>query len=138
MRAVRTRDTAPEQALRAALDRLGVRYRSQYQTTLGTADMAFPSRRVAVFVDGAFWHGGSWRERGFGSLEEQFAGWRNGEWWLAKIRSNMARDRRQTRMLRRSGWSVLRFLDSSVQKHPDKCARRISSALRRRALSQIA
>src|SRR5438132_2559607 len=125
MRAVRTRDTGPEKTLRAALDRLRIRYRPQYRTAFGTADLAFPSRRVVVFVDGAFWHGKSWRGRGFGSLEDQFARWRNGEWWLAKIRSNVARDRRQTRMLRRSGWTVLRFPDSSIEKSPAGCVRRI-------------
>jgi DNA mismatch endonuclease, patch repair protein len=133
MRLVRTRDTSPEQSLRTAMDQLRLSYRSQFQTLAGCVDFAFPRRRVAVFVDGEFWHGRSWKRRGFDSLQNQFDHWRNGRWWLEKVRSNIARDRRQTRLLRRAGWSVLRVTDAAIRADADRCARRIGTALARRS-----
>lgn len=125
MRNIRTRATAPERLLTTALRQHGLPYRTQYRTRHGRVDIAFPGCRLAVFVDGCFWHGKSWRARGFSSLEDQFSHWRNGDWWLQKIRSNVARDKRQNRSLNRSGWRVLRFSDSSIAKNPDACALRI-------------
>jgi len=113
------------------MDRLGLRYRAQYDTPHGLADFAFPRQRVAVFVDGEFWHGRSWRSRGFASLEEQFGRWRNGAWWLNKVRSNLARDRRQARRLRHAGWSVLRVTDAALGRDADRCARRVKRATER-------
>jgi DNA mismatch endonuclease (patch repair protein) len=126
MRSIRTRDTRPELALRRALRASRVHYRSQYQTRSGRIDIALPGSRVAVFVDGAFWHGTSWRLRGFDSLESQFDRWRNGDWWLAKIRGNVARDRRQGRELRNAGWLVVRFSDYEIEMSTDRCVRRIT------------
>src|SRR5437762_11927058 len=92
MAAVHATNTRPELTLRRALHAAGLRYRVHYRTVAGRPDVVFPARKVAVFVDGDFWHGRSYRARGFRSLEEQFARWNNPEWWLAKIRANVARD----------------------------------------------
>ena len=75
MAAVRSTGTRPEMTLRRALFRRGLRYR--VRTTLpGKPDVVFPGARVACFVDGAFWHGGGWKERGYTSMESQFEGHR--------------------------------------------------------------
>jgi DNA mismatch endonuclease, patch repair protein len=129
MRAVRTRDTAPELALAAALRRHGLRFRRHYGL-VGTPDIAFPRRRVAIFVHGDYWHGNSWRARGFASLEDQFARWRNGAWWLRKVSANVRRDERQRRQLRRAGWRALRIWESDIERDVERCARRVLRAVR--------
>ena len=87
----------------------------------GTPDIAFPYRRVAVFIDGDFWHGrrlSSWSHK----LSPQ---------WLHKIVANVRRDRRNDRRLRTKGWSVLHIWGSQILKHPEKCVKRIEKALTR-------
>ncbi|HET8570055.1 MAG TPA: DUF559 domain-containing protein [Candidatus Limnocylindria bacterium] len=126
---VRGANTQPELVLRRALRRAGLRPVANYAGVIGRPDVAFPRRRVAVFVDGDFWHGRGFRERGYASLEEQFSRWRRGEWWLAKIRSNVARDRKVTRSLRRKGWTVLRFRENAVRQSPELCASQVAAVL---------
>jgi len=130
LRAVRGRDTKPELVLRRALHRRGLRFRTHYAVA-GRPDIVFPSRRLAIFVDGDFWHGRGYHERGFATLEEQFRRWNRGAWWLEKIRSNVARDRRVTRKLRREGWVVMRFRDSAVARSLERCVAEVAAALER-------
>lgn len=99
----RTRDTAPEIALRRALHRLGYRYRVDAPLPgmpRRKADILFTSRRIAVFVDGCFWHGCP-----------EHATWpaRNGDWWESKLRKNIARDLDTTERLTAEGWTVVRI-----------------------------
>ena len=89
MAAVKGRDTVPEIRLRRELHRRGLRYRLRSKLP-GKPDLVFSRARVAVFVDGDMWHGRGWRERGFSSMEEQFAGHRNPDFWIAKIRRNVS------------------------------------------------
>jgi DNA mismatch endonuclease (patch repair protein) len=96
------RDTPCELALRRAVHRLGLRFRVD-RPVVGTrrrADLVFPRARVAVFVDGCFWHGcpihGTWPKA-------------NAAWWKAKIRANARRDRDTDAGLAAAGWRVLRF-----------------------------
>jgi DNA mismatch endonuclease, patch repair protein len=130
MRAVRMRGTAPENELSRGLRRAGMRFRTQYPI-VGKPDIAFPRQRLAVFVDGAFWHGRSWKSRGYTSLEAQFANWRNGDWWLEKVRANLRRDHRQTRQLRRRGWSVVRVTDDEIARSLDRAVSRVARRLSR-------
>lgn len=129
MAAVRSRDTAPERLLRSALFRRGLRFRLHGKALPGRPDIVFATRRVIVFVDGDFWHGGGWKQRGFARLEDQFA--RNADFWIAKIQANMARDRKVTRQLRRLGWTVIRLWESQVRRSPERCAERVSKLLMR-------
>lgn len=107
-----------------------MRFRSQYPI-IGSPDIAFPRQRVAVFVDGAFWHGRSWKSRGYTSLEAQFQHWRNGDWWLEKVRANLRRDHRQTRQLRRGGWSVIRITDDEIARSLDRAVSRVARGISR-------
>src|SRR5258706_12912524 len=102
MQATRRRDTPGEIALRQALRALGLRYRVDV-TVPGTrrrADVAFIRAKVAVFLDGCFWHGcpkhGTWPKV-------------NASWWRTKIEGNRLRDRDTDRRLRRAGWTVIRY-----------------------------
>ncbi|HEX7901395.1 MAG TPA: very short patch repair endonuclease, partial [Planctomycetota bacterium] len=75
MSAVRSRDTVPELLLGKALRRLKLRFERCAADVPGTPDLVFRARGVAVFVDGDFWHGNSWRLRGCADLETQFRQW---------------------------------------------------------------
>jgi DNA mismatch endonuclease, patch repair protein len=113
MRAVRSRDTGPELVLRRALHKRGLRYRLRYPLP-GRPDLVFPTARLAVFVDGDFWHGNTWRLRGAASLEEYFAAMTNAAFWQAKIRKNIERDHTVNRRLQQDGWRVLRLWESDL------------------------
>lgn len=121
MSAVRHRNTAPEVSLRRALYALGVRgWRCDYRRVAGRPDIAWPALRVAVFVDGAFWHGHPSRHRPG----------RSGPYWDEKIANNVARDRRVDGELRAAGWEVLRLWDFEVNKRPRDAASRVDELLR--------
>jgi DNA mismatch endonuclease (patch repair protein) len=103
MSTARRRDTGPELALRRALHAAGLRYRVAYPVPgqrRRTIDVAFTRLRLAVFVDGCFWHG---------CPEHGTVPRSNAAWWRTKIRANQARDRDTDRVLSAFGWSVLRF-----------------------------
>ena len=72
MRAVRSRDTQPEMLLRKELHMLGLRYTVHRRDLPGTPDIVFAGSRVAVFVDGEFWHGRQWLDRGLPFLSAAF------------------------------------------------------------------
>jgi DNA mismatch endonuclease, patch repair protein len=100
----RRSDTSPEIALRSAIHRAGLRFRKDYliRTPGGRAraDVVFPRQRIAVFVDGCFWHCCPTH----GSRPRS-----NAEYWDAKLSTNVARDRRVDKALRSNGWDVMRI-----------------------------
>jgi len=102
MRANKGRDTQPELAVRSAAHALGLRYRVGVRPIpqiRRTADLVFPKAKVAVFVDGCFWHGCPHHYR---------PAKRNIEFWRAKIEGNVARDADTDRRLEETGWRVVR------------------------------
>lgn len=129
MAAVRGRDTRPELALRRALHALGCRYRVHPRDVVGRPDLVNRSRRVAVFVDGDFWHGNpaEWQRRGFESMEAQFPEAKR-DHWTAKLRRNVERDREVTRALESDGWTVIRVWESEVRANPLAVAERVAAA----------
>lgn len=129
MSAVKSKDTAPELLLRHALHREGLRFTLQSKKVPGRPDVVFPSKRLAVFVDGDYWHGNSWRERGFDSLEHQFKHWKNTEFWTRKIHENIRRDRRTDASLREQGWHTLRLWESELLRDLPACVNRVKTAL---------
>jgi DNA (cytosine-5)-methyltransferase 1 len=129
MRRVTSADTTPELLLRQALRAKKFRYQVNNTQLPGKPDLVFAKSRVAVFVDGDFWHGGQWRKRKLAALEEQFTGNKNKEYWLKKIRRNMERDCVATADLIAQGWTVLRFWERDIEKRLEECVRIIASAL---------
>ena len=129
MSRVKSADTAPELLLRAALTARGLRYRLHRGDIPGKPDIVFISAKVAVFVDGDYWHGNQWRLRGHKSLAGQMGKVHNRDYWLAKIMGNMERDRRINRILRKSGWKVIRIWESQLKKSPEKAANRVEKTL---------
>ncbi len=121
MSRVKNRDTEPELALRRALWALGVRgWRCHRQDLPGTPDIAFGARKLAVFVDGAFWHG----------HPSKYKAGQSGEFWDRKIARNIGRDREVDRELARRGWTVLRIWDFAIREDAVGAARRVESLLR--------
>jgi DNA mismatch endonuclease, patch repair protein len=114
------RDTRPELMLRRALRGKGLRYRLNVTSLLGRPDLVIPAARLAVFCDGDFWHGRHLRRR-----LQKLAGGHNSAYWVAKIKSNVARDRRINRGLEASGWTVVRLWESDVRADPDRAAETI-------------
>jgi DNA mismatch endonuclease, patch repair protein len=129
MAAVRGRDSRAEVLLRSELHRRGLRFRKNVPSLPGKPDIVFTSARVAVFVDGDWWHGHGWRERGFASFEDQFNHAR-ADWWRAKIERNVERDREVNRALRKAGWRVVRVWESRVLKDPSRAAARVERRVR--------
>jgi DNA mismatch endonuclease, patch repair protein len=104
MAANRRRDTAPEMRLRSELHRRGLRFRVDFPIRVDgrrpvRPDVVFTRRRVAVFVDGCFWHGCPVH----GSQPKS-----NADYWLPKLRRTQKRDRETEQALREAGWLVLR------------------------------
>lgn len=98
-----SRDTAPEVAVRRILHAAGLRYRVNVPVpgmSRRTIDIVFPKAKVAVFLDGCFWHG---------CPQHATSPKSNAEWWRAKLDKNMARDVETTEYLEQEGWTVLRF-----------------------------
>ena len=122
MRKVRSVDTAPEIVLQSVLRERGVEYNVHPADLPGKPDIVLTKERVAVFVDGEFWHGMQWRRRRRAALEEQFKESRNREYWIKKIRRNMQRDCSNTSELLKQGWKVIRFWEKDVLKNPEMCA----------------
>ncbi|HRZ58049.1 MAG TPA: very short patch repair endonuclease [Candidatus Paceibacterota bacterium] len=107
--ASRKTDTRCEIVLRRELWRRGLRYRLHVPGLPGRPDVVFPRHRVAVFCDGDFWHGRDLEDR-VAKLERGH----NSEYWVAKVRRNVERDRQQTRLLQSSGWVVMRIWEKDV------------------------
>lgn len=122
------RDTTPETLLRRFLWRLGLRYRVDKADLIGRPDIVFVSARVAVFCDGDFWHGRNWPAR-----RKRLRNGANASYWVAKIKANRARDRRQTAALESGGWLVIRLWEGEIKANPSKAAALVHRAVVRRS-----
>ena len=110
MSRIKGRDTVPELLLRRALYKSGYRYRINYGSY--KIDIAFASKKLAVFIDGCFWHGCRFHS----SMPKT-----NRNYWVPKLRRNIQRDRERTAELKKLGWTVLRFWEHDVKRHPNRC-----------------
>jgi DNA mismatch endonuclease Vsr len=132
MRSVRSKGTAPELAFRKALRTKGLTYKIAPLNLAGKPDLVLPSHKVAIFIDGDFWHGGQWSKRNLAALEDQFRSTPSKEYWLNKIRRNIFRDCAATDFLISQGWTVLRFWESDVLKNVEKCIEACSAAIEKK------
>jgi len=122
----RVRDTKPELAIRSAVHAAGLRYRVDARPAPNLrvrADLLFTRVKVAVFVDGCFWHG---------CPEHFIPPKNNAEWWASKIEGNKARDHSARAQLRRLGWTVLSFWE---HQQPKAVASEIEKVVRTAALA---
>ncbi|MET9481896.1 very short patch repair endonuclease [Streptomyces sp. NPDC006638] len=121
MQAIRSRDTKPEQLIRRLVHANGLRYRVAARPLPGlrrTADLVFRPKKVAVFIDGCYWHG---------CPEHYVSPKTNSSYWSDKVAGNMARDRDTDQRLEEAGWKVLRFWE---HEDPAECAFVIEKTVR--------
>jgi DNA (cytosine-5)-methyltransferase 1 len=129
MAAVKSSGTGVELTLQQELVKLGSKFQTDVRVLPGKPDLVLDDQKVAVFIDGDFWHGGQWRRRHLTSLDQQFEKSTDKSYWVEKIERNIARDFRVTETLLDDGWTVLRLWESHVVKDPEACARMAAGAL---------
>lgn len=115
MRAVKSADTTPEKVIRRALWAAGLRYRLHDKRLPGTPDVLFPSRKIALFVHGCFWHGHE------GCPRHRVPKTRR-EYWEAKIARNRQRDANARAALEAMGWTVLVVWECETKKADQRAA----------------
>ncbi|MBV2354431.1 very short patch repair endonuclease [Streptomyces sp. J2-1] len=129
MQAIRSRDTKPEKLIRRLVHAKGLRYRVAARPLPGlrrTADLVFRPAKVAVFIDGCYWHG---------CPEHYVPPKTNSGYWSEKVVRNVERDRDTDQHLKEAGWLVLRFWEHEPS---DTCAETIATTVRlRRARSRV-
>ena len=118
MRKVKSRETKIEILIRKKLWANGIRYRKNFKKLPGSPDIAIPKNKLAVFIDGAFWHGYNW-------IENNLKIKSNREYWIPKIERNMKRDIENVEALKQMGYTVIRFWENDVKKDLQGCIDKI-------------
>lgn len=131
MQSNKSTGTKPEILLGKAMWRIGLRYRKNSRRIFGKPDFSFKKYKIAVFVDGEFWHGKDWEKRKAGIKT-------NREFWTAKIERNMRRDREVDSCLAKNGWRIFRFWARDVVRNPQIFAEVIQKAVYEESLSDNA
>ncbi|WP_288006590.1 very short patch repair endonuclease [Thermonema sp.] len=130
MQAVKSKGTKAEVMLAKALWHRGLRYRKNDKSVFGTPDLTFKKYKIAVFVDGEFWHGKDWEKRKYDHKT-------NVEFWHNKIERNIQRDKEVNKKLKEEGWVVLRFWCKEVLKNTENCVEQIIKRIHERKQQKI-
>lgn len=120
MRANKSSGTTIELILGRLMWRNGLRYHKNAKGIEGRPDFVFKSKRIAIFCDGEFWHGREWEKRKTDHKS-------NKSFWYAKIERNIERDKEVNQLLQSAGWTVLRFWENEIKKHPEECLEKIKA-----------
>jgi len=121
MSKIRSKDTGIEKEIFRDLKKRKIYFQKYYKKVVGNPDIALPKKKIAVFIDGDFWHG------------YQFAKWKKRlpkKYWVQKIEGNIRRDRRNRTKLKKEGWKVLRVWGHEVKNNPSQALNRIKKILR--------
>lgn len=122
MAAIRSKNTRPEIMIFKELRKRGVHFQRHYKRVAGVPDVAIPSLKKAVFINGDFWHG------------YRFPQWKhklNGKYWIKKIERNRNRDKQHHQKLRREGWKVMLVWEHQLEKNSKKTISKIINFLKR-------
>ena len=119
MKRVKLKNGSLEKLVQRELRGRGLRFRRHVRRLPGSPDIVFIEKKLAVFVDGDFWHG--WR---LPSWERKLS-----PFWRDKLRANRARDQRNFRKLRSFGWKVVRLWQHQVKRDVEQCMKRIEDKL---------
>jgi DNA mismatch endonuclease (patch repair protein) len=119
MSRVKGKDTGLEKAVRTVLHKRGYRFKKHVISLPGKPDIVFTKQKVAVFIDGDFWHG------------YRLPLWESdlSDFWKRKINGTRERDRKNFHKLRRMGWKVIRIWQHELEKDFDKCIARITAVI---------
>jgi len=110
MSRIRSKNTKVELIFRKILHAKGFRFRIHYNGLIGKPDIAFTKHKIAIFIDGDFWHGREYEKR-----KKTY-----NDFWRRKIERNMERDRATNRKLKSLGWEVFRVWGTEIEKRPEK------------------
>jgi len=116
MSKIRSENTKVERLIFRELRRRGIYFQKHYGGAKGKPDIALPSQKKAVFIDGDFWHG-----RNFAKQKKRLPK----KYWVSKIEKNIKNDRRNRLVLRKARWKILRVWEKEVMKNPEKIMRKI-------------
>jgi DNA mismatch endonuclease (patch repair protein) len=130
MSAIGGKNTEPELALRKALREIGISgYRLHWKRAPGRADIAYPGRKMAVFVHGCFWHRCPYCNPALPKTHTEF--------WIRKFEKNKERDTLMINSLKAEGWRVLVFWECEIKKDVFECAIKVKSSFREKFETQI-
>ena len=118
MSKIRSKNTKPELILRRALWQEGIRYRLNVKNLPGKPDIVIGRAKLAIFVDGEFWHGFDWENKKLKIIA-------NRNYWIPKIEKNIARDFKNIKDLDSQGYLVLRFWEHQIKKDTSNCVAQI-------------
>ncbi len=116
MSKIRSTDTTPEILLRKSIYAAGFRYRKNYLVAGIRVDIVFLSKKLAIFVDGCFWHKCPVHYRPPKS---------NLRYWIPKLKHNVERDRKETMRLKKSNWKVIRIWEHEIKRNPGSCVAKV-------------
>lgn len=123
MSRIRAKNTGIEKTVFSFLRKRGIYFQKHYELAAGKPDIAIPSKKIAVFINGDFWHGYC------------FSGWKKRipkKYWAQKIQSNIDRDSKNYRALRRIGWRVLRIWGHELIENPENACRKVANFIIRK------
>jgi DNA mismatch endonuclease (patch repair protein) len=124
MAKIKASNTKPELALRRALWKLNIRYRKTNKDLPGNPDIAIRKYKIAVFIDGEFWHGYNWEDK-----KPRIKA--NRGFWIPKIERNMQRDKENNIKLNKMGYTVFRFWEAIIRKDVSQCVNEICQYITR-------
>lgn len=122
MQKIRSIDTKPETLFRKSLWAKGIRYKKNNRKLPGKPDISISKQKIAIFIDGEFWHGFDWENK-----KQKIKA--NRDYWIPKIEKNIERDRNYKILLENDGWTVLRLWESEIKKKPSECLERVSALI---------
>lgn len=125
MKKIHSTDTKAEIALRKALWANGIRYRKNYTKLPGKPDIAVVKHKVAIFIDGEFWHGYNWEVK-----KKRIKP--NRGYWIPKIEKTLIRDKENNEKIYAMGWTVLRFWEHEIKKDLEKCTLEVLKKIQER------
>ena len=122
MSKIRSKNTKIELKLEEMLKSLDINF-VKHADIFGKPDFIVPELKIAIFADSNFWHGYNWEDK-----KKEFKTNRN--FWIRKIEKNILRDDKVTSTLKSEGWCVIRLWGHEIHRHPNKCRKRILSAIK--------
>lgn len=131
MSRIKCKDTGIEVILRKELWKRGLHYRKNVTKVFGKPDIAFVSKKIAIFCDSEFWHGYDWVHKKDDFKNRQ-------DYWLPKIERNVKRDCEVNAHLKNEGWTVLRFWGNDIKKNTAACADEIETVWKEKQLHNSA
>lgn len=119
MQKIKSKKTKPEIALQNFLRKKGLKVKINYRNLPGNPDIVLFNKKIAIFIDGEFWHGYQWEEK-----KKKIKS--NRAYWIPKIEKTIARDKRNNKKLKKAGWRVIRFWEHQIKKDLTKCIQKIT------------